>query len=237
MAVDYDQDAEEYARHRGTHPGVVAALAGAVDGAVLEVGCGTGNYLAALRTMTDAAFHGVEPSPAMLAKARARLPDQHLVRASAEAMPFADATFGLVYSVDVIHHVADIPCHMAEAARVLRPGGRLCVVTDSADDIRAREPLSRYFPETVDIELARYPSVASLHDAMAAAGLSVLPTTQVRRTYRLTSAQAFRDRAFSSLHLLPDDVFRRRVGEMEAALALGPIPALSLYTLLWARRS
>jgi len=236
MSVDYDRDAGEYAQHRGTQPGVIAALVEVAAGQVLEVGCGTGNYLAALTAETEADLYGVDPSEAMLSHAASRVPSARLTRAAAECLPHPDSTFDLVYSVDVIHHVTDIPGHFREVSRVLRAGGRLCIVTDSEQDIRARRPLSNYFPETIPIELMRYPSIGRLHDELDASGLKVMPVGHARRTYRLASAEAFRDRAFSSLHLLPEEVFRRRLAGLESALSAGDIEACSVYTLVWAQK-
>ncbi len=79
--------------------------------------------------------------------------------------------FDLVFSVDVIHHVSDKAAFYREAARVLQPGGHACTVTDSEEIIRRREVLSGYFPETVEVELARYPRLADLEGWMAEAGL------------------------------------------------------------------
>ena len=49
---------------------------------------------------------------------------------------------------------------------MLKPGGLLCTVTDSEIDIEARRPLSSHFPETIPIERARYPTVATLWDEL-----------------------------------------------------------------------
>jgi SAM-dependent methyltransferase len=87
-ALDYDALAAEYARHRQVHPGVLQALHQAAQGLrhttqglqhtmqgntrVLEVGCGTGNYLLALAASTGCAGWGIDPSEGMLAQARVR---------------------------------------------------------------------------------------------------------------------------------------------------------------------
>ena len=61
--LDYDRLAADYARHRQVHPEVLRDLAtiGKVTGAatVLEVGCGTGNYLVALAARTGCAGQGL----------------------------------------------------------------------------------------------------------------------------------------------------------------------------------
>lgn len=88
---------------------------------VLEVGCGTGQLLRRVRGFAPRAV-GVDLSHGMLAHAAARgLP---VGQASALALPFADASFDLVYSCKVLPHVPDLPRALGEIERVLAPGGR-----------------------------------------------------------------------------------------------------------------
>jgi ubiquinone/menaquinone biosynthesis C-methylase UbiE len=237
LPLDYDRLAADYARHRQVHPGVLRSLAAAtVASRFLEVGCGTGNYLLALYDLTGRTGIGLDPSREMLGRARHRDGGAPLVRARAESMPFADGSFDLVFSVDVIHHISDRSGFFGEARRVLRRGGLCCTVTDSADDIRRRSPLSLYFPETVEMELVRYPAIEVLRQEIADAGLATLDTTFVELEYELTDLSPYRDRAFSSLHLISAEAVARGVARMAADLARGPIAARSLYTLVWGRR-
>ena len=240
MPMDYDPLADAYARHRGIHPGVLHRLIERGDvsdqSRVLDVGCGTGNYLTAIHAETVCAATGVDPSEGMLATARQRAPELVWLQGSGERLPLDDASVDLVYSVDVIHHIGDRVASFREAKRVLAPGGRLCTATDSEDDIHRRRPLTSHFPETVEYELARYPRIEMLRSEMAAAGFVHIETEQVEREYELIDAQPYRDRAFSSLHLIPAEAFERGVARLEAELATGPIKALSLYTLVWGRR-
>ena len=53
----------------------------------------------------------------------------------------------------------------------------------------------------------------------------------------LTDIQGYREQAYSSLHLIPDDAFQRGLERMEQELMAGPIYALSLYTLVWGEQS
>lgn len=236
-ALNYDALAADYAAHRRVHPEVLAALleTGAIGPAsrVLEVGCGSGNYASAIRQAARCTVTGVDPSAGMLERARAHGPALDLHEGRAEALPFADGAFDLVYSVDVVHHVQDRPAFFAEAARVLAPGGRLCTATDSAEDIRRRVPLSSHWPETVAVELARYPSVGTLTIEMMAAGFGAIFEDHAEIAYPISDASAWRDRAFSSLHLIGDEAFARGLAKLEADVAAGPIEGVSLYTLLW----
>ena len=58
----------------------------------------------------------------------------------------------------------------AGAAQALKPGGRLCTVTDSESIIRGRLPLAEYVPETVAVEFDRYPPIPTLRAEMTEAG-------------------------------------------------------------------
>jgi ubiquinone/menaquinone biosynthesis C-methylase UbiE len=95
-------------------------------GRTLEVGCGEG------RVSRDLAARGhaitaVDASPTLLAAAAAAHPEGEYRVAAAERLPFPDGAFHLVVAHNVLMDVDDMPAAVAEAARVLAPGGRLCV--------------------------------------------------------------------------------------------------------------
>jgi ubiquinone/menaquinone biosynthesis C-methylase UbiE len=236
-SLDYDRRAETYARHRGVHPGVVHAFVGSglfsSETRVLDVGCGTGNYASVLSSATGCRMTGVEPSAKMVNLARGAAPWESLVQGNAEHLPFDDGSFDVVMSTDVIHHIGDRNAYFREAARVLRPGGHLATVTDSHEDLARRRPLTSHFPETLAIELRRYPPIDCLLVEMAAAGFVESRVETVMHEYELTDLQAFRDRAYSSLLLISEDAFQRGLSRLEADLARGPVPSVSLYTLAW----
>jgi len=102
---------------------------------VLDVGCGSGTLLKALRrTLPNSALTGVDMSEEMLSVARAKLDhDVKLQRGFAEALPFADGSFDLVVSTSVFHFIRAPGQALGEFARVLRPGGRV-LITDWCHD-------------------------------------------------------------------------------------------------------
>ncbi|MHB2170067.1 class I SAM-dependent methyltransferase [Alsobacter sp. R-9] len=105
----------------------LAADAGSLR--VLEVGCGTGRNLAAFVAAGAAFVAGCDLSQGMLAAARSRHAGLLLVAADATtALPFADGAADLALFSLVLEHVEDLRPVVAEAARVLRPGGRLVIV-------------------------------------------------------------------------------------------------------------
>ncbi len=135
--------------------------------------------------------------------------------------------------MDVIHHLGDRLAYFREAYRVLRADGKACTVTDSEWIIRHRQPLAVYFPETVEIELGRYPRIAELRDIMERVGFGEMTESTVEFAYPLTDIQAYRDKAFSALLLIPEAAFQRGIERMEQDLRTGRIQCVSRYLLLW----
>ena len=132
MAAAYDEIADWYEHEflagtatPGTDPlGIDAALGsllGRGTGACLEIGCGTGVRAGRVRDLGWTPF-GIDISAAMLRHARGRLP---AARADAVRLPVRDRCLAAV--ITVMAHT-DMPAYsavLAEAARVLQPGGRL----------------------------------------------------------------------------------------------------------------
>ena len=93
---------------------------------VLEVSCGHGggaSYL--MRTLNPASYTGLDLNPAGIAFCRGRhnLPGLDFVQGDAENLPFEDQSFDVVLNVEASHCYPRFPRFLAEAARVLRPGG------------------------------------------------------------------------------------------------------------------
>jgi SAM-dependent methyltransferase len=111
--------------YRALHARLVDALSD-VSGRVLDAGCGTGGFLAALRAgRPDLRRFGLEWAGAAAARARAKAAAT-VVRGSVNAMPFADGCFDAVVLADVLCHAAVEPrAALAECRRILRPGGCL----------------------------------------------------------------------------------------------------------------
>ena len=129
-AATYDR---HYLQRRVFEPVQKALLEVAVSEApgakaILDVGCGTGRLLRSAESLfPDARLEGVDAAPEMVATAKAapgadsRITVQH---ASAEALPFGDAEFDLVFSTMTFHHWADQRRGAAEVGRVLGADGR-----------------------------------------------------------------------------------------------------------------
>jgi len=108
---------------------------------VLEVGCGTGLVLSRIQSFARSAS-GVDLSPGMLEKARARGLD--VVLGSATELPFDDNRFDVTCSFKVLAHVPEIERALAEMARVTRPGG--IVLAEFYNPYSLRALIKRFGP-------------------------------------------------------------------------------------------
>jgi ubiquinone/menaquinone biosynthesis C-methylase UbiE len=108
-------------------------------GDVLDVGVGTGANLSYYRAAVEHVAL-LDPHPGMLARAASRATGSHVNATvhlgSAERLPFADASFDTVVFTKTLCTVKDVTTALKEAARVLRPGGRLLVL----EHVRSHDP-------------------------------------------------------------------------------------------------
>lgn len=186
---------ERHWRSRGIRSLVHRALAATREEAagspprVLEAGCGTG-YLA-LELGARMAVTGVDASAPALAYCRRRGLSR-LARADVQSLPFADASFDAVVSIDVLYHrdVADDAAALAELARVCRPGGRVVLVLAAYEWMRSAHDAV--------VHTARRYTRGRVRALAAAAGLvperigyfntAVLPLAALRRLWRGNAA-------------------------------------------------
>ena len=145
---EYDLIAEWYASARGVGPGVpeVAALAASLDdGAlVLDAGCGTGLPLTRVLLEHRCRPVGLDSSAAMLAHFRLNLPGVPAVRARLQGCPLADGTLHAVVAWGVMFHLDHREQReaVAEASRVLRPGGLFLFTSGDEHGSKDGEPMN-----------------------------------------------------------------------------------------------
>lgn len=109
------------------------------DEDVIEVGFGGGGLLAWLLEATRGTVVGVDLSEAMVERARRRFRGARrlcLHRASVDRLPLPDGAVDKACSVNNLYFWPDPAAGMAELARVLRPGGRLAICIEPAEELR-----------------------------------------------------------------------------------------------------
>ncbi len=163
--------------------------------AVLDVGCGTGVLLEALRARGGPGrLVGTDLSREMLRVAHARLAGAAgLCQASAEGLPFAGGSFDLVVSTNAFHYFRHAEAALAEMRRVLRPGGRL-VLTDWCDDYLACR-LCDLVLRLIDPSHFRTYGSAECRRLLERAGLSVLLLDRYKITWLWGLMTAVAERA------------------------------------------
>ena len=165
----WSYDTASYGRHARTlYPVLLEQLAQIPHASVLDVGCGTGALLRAVRAkFPSARCAGLDLSEHMLTVAREALdPSVELRQGDAAALPFESGQFEVVLCNDSFHHYPEPERALGEMARVLRPGGIL-LLGDCTAPAGVREitnlllPLSRegdvrlYSPDELCALLAR----------------------------------------------------------------------------------
>ena len=146
-AVDYDRIEAMLAF--GTGPGYrrdALLRAGLKAGMkVLDVGVGTGLVAAqeCMITGNPALVTGVDPSPGMMAASK--LPKTMiLIEGRAESLPFPDNHFDFLSMGYALRHISDLSVAFTEFERVLKPGGRLCIL----EITQAQSPMGRWLLKT-----------------------------------------------------------------------------------------
>ena len=161
------------------------------DQTLLEAGCGTGNYLEALRPHLGC-LAGMDFSEGMLAQARAKLgEDVELTCGSILDMPFEDERFDGISCNQVIHHLEEgpgaaddpqgwKPCEFPnvtqffkEAYRVLRPGGAFVINATSHEQFRDGYWWADLIPAAVARLNCRMPDLDQVKQILASAGFDI----------------------------------------------------------------
>jgi SAM-dependent methyltransferase len=151
---------------------VAGALAGKAEARVLDAGCGTGANLRMLAKFGKAVGVDLSTDAVQFVKQRGV---GEVARADLMKLPFPDAAFDVVTSVDVLYHqwVKDDGSAVAELARVAKPGGVVIVHSAALEMLRGSH-------DRVVLTRKRY-TLAEMRRLLAGAGLSV-ETASYRNT-------------------------------------------------------
>ncbi|HEV3354277.1 MAG TPA: methyltransferase domain-containing protein [Acidimicrobiales bacterium] len=240
-SISFDRIADRYdetrgGERRGQH--VAAQIDPFLGEAhrVLEVGVGTGVVAASLQQLGRTVV-GVDISAEMLSRAHARL-GSRVARADAHQLPIPTSAIDAAYLVWVLHLVAEPAEVLAECARVLRPSGRVAVITgrprteaeDMTEQQAALDALRKTRRDTTDavtewgtaagFEVVTRQEIEAEHWASPAEYADVIEQRTFSFVWDLdeaTWASAVQP-AIDSLRALPDPTRPRRVVHHRALL-------------------
>jgi ubiquinone/menaquinone biosynthesis C-methylase UbiE len=184
---------------------------------VLDVGCGTGRFAAALSDR--AKVWGVDQSPEMLEVARVRAPAVRFKQASVDALPFKDGWFERA-TMWLVVHLLDRPLAYAEIRRVLAAGGRIAVATFDPSYFGVFW-FRDYFPSMEEIDRARFPTRADFEAELTASGFDAPRFTRISQRATVTrevALERIRGRHIATFDLISDEEFRAGLERAEREL-------------------
>lgn len=215
-------------------------------GQALDLGCGDGTLAPLLLERAgEAHWTAADLDPREVAIARGAGAYRGLSAASAEALPFRSGAFDLVFSNSALEHMDDLDRVLAEAARVLRPGGRLVFTVPSPGFhgnllwprwLRklGRAATARRYLEHLDRRLRhlRYPSEGEWREALARHGL-VLDLAAPYLGSRATAAwETLSNLTGGLVHRLQRGRATPREAQLRAGVRPAPSPLLGTVAFL-----
>ena len=221
-------------------------------GTVVDIGCGGGTYTRAWSELGAQRVLGVDSSAPVLDSARedhGALPGVEFRQGDAAATGLPAGEADVVFERALVHHIADLAPVVAEAKRLLRPGGTYLVQDRTPDDVALpgspdspRGWFFEIFPRLLDVENGRRRTSDAVTRELTAGGfadVSASPLWEVRRRYasREDYLAEIRTRTGRSiLHDLDDVELRHLVDELRHRLPEGPLVEQDRWTIWCARR-
>jgi ubiquinone/menaquinone biosynthesis C-methylase UbiE len=242
-SIDYDIVKDIYDEVRVGDPEMVLRILSGVsltsDSLVLDVGCGTGNNTLLFQRAVKTRTIGIDFSYGMLLKAKEKQSPIVFTQAPAENLPFRRNIIDFIFMTEVIHHIENVNSSISEMNRVLKPDCWMCIVTQSHEQIEHRMT-SRFFPATVSIDQARYPSIDYLEKTMNRIGFSEVQS----KCYEFEPVELGTDylqtvemRGFSMLHKINDEDYNKGLSTLQSAFSQGELLLYNAqYTFVWARK-
>lgn len=241
MKIDYNEICKIYDDVREEEQDIIKCFIGEADvdekAAVLDIGCGTGNYANMLQRITGARVYGLDSSEGMLQKAMEKNTNITFKVGDAADIPFESSYFSFIYMTDVIHHIPDINAMFSEIYRVLKDGGKVCISTQSHKQIELRL-MSEFFPGTATADKKRYPDIDAIIKAAESNGIVFVREQVIGEGDEIELGESFLDliekKGYSMFHLISEEEYIAGCEKVKSQMQNGPIRRKSAGgTLVW----
>jgi ubiquinone/menaquinone biosynthesis C-methylase UbiE len=206
---------------------------------LIDLGAGIGRLTPALAETFGGPVWGVEPSDRMreIAISAGPRPGLSYLAGEAARIPLPDASAAGVLMYLSFHHVPDRPAAAIEIARVLRPGGRLLLVSGFRERLGDGSWWHQFFPRARLIEREMFPSLAEVTEVFGAVGLKPLEMVEAPVRFWNSVAEAaerLRLKPFSTFEHLSEDEIAEGFERLDAAVAAEttPTPIVGEITML-----
>ena len=223
METDYDQIAGRYdknpIRDKPVDP-IIGELINLRDKtiSVLDVACGTGNYLNAQAThygSETVRLVGADKSVAMLEVAKGKSKDIEYVQSRAEELPFPPSSFDYVRNEYSMHHFSDKRRVINQVYRVLKSDG-LFISVNICPEYCHRNWIYDYFPAAETADENRFWPVDVLFEELSSCGFTVDMAVRVairEFDYEEAIAEA-ENRDMSQLNMISENDYRNGLSKM-----------------------
>jgi ubiquinone/menaquinone biosynthesis C-methylase UbiE len=207
--------------------GLVARLSRMPEGSrVLDLGCGTGRFSVPMATRLHFQVTGADSSEEMLGKARekdtARLVKWDLM--DAQRLKYPDDSFDGVFMSHLLHHV-DYPRQvLSECRRVLASPGVVLIRYGAIEQIR-NDVEHTFFPEVLDIDTSRTPTVKIVEGWLAEAGFqNIISQEIVQKTFETSAAHLdmAKLKGTSVLSMLSPESFEKGIRDLTKYIEKNP---------------
>ena len=236
MKVDYEKIAQTYDEGRSYSASKLNFWLGILKkygklhphSVVLDIGCGTGRYAIPLAERCSCSVVGIDVSEKMLDEGKKKLGGNKVqwICADAEDLPFLKGVFDHCLMSMVVHHIRKKQKGFSEVYRVLVPNGACLIRTCSHEQLKSL-PDYYFFPQALEIDMARIPDVPLLKIMLSTAGFVQVRIYEVASP-SLESAEEYltkiRNKYTSTFYLLSEGDFNKGLRKAEEYFSTRPLP-------------
>jgi len=211
--INFNEFAKRYDELRSADGGIIRIFLDKIrlqkNSAILDFGCGTGNYLNALKNEGFCNLYGIDNSLGMLTQAKNKLGANFFLGDHHNYPEFFNK-FDFIFLIDVIHLIDDIELLIDRFFYSLKWQGAVAIVTQSHDQINSYF-FNKYFPSVSVVDIARHPSIDKISSAFINFGFFLKEIISYTQESLLQVNEGYlkklKEKCFTFFELIPVEEF------------------------------